>query len=112
MSESSALLRVNVSVSVLRLLLLNKFPVGTAVLEYLSGLGRAVVLVSTTKWLGSWYRVGVDWQPLDSPVDQTFETRLVFEDLQYIVQLHLTDMFSKFHRINQSHKLQDTDDWV
>jgi len=33
MSEPSALLRIRVSVSVLRLLLLNKLPVGTAVLE-------------------------------------------------------------------------------
>jgi len=36
MSEPTALLGVSVSVSVLRLLLLNKFPVETAVLEYMS----------------------------------------------------------------------------
>jgi len=36
-------------------LLLNKFPVGNAVMEYLSWLGLAVDL--GTSWLGSWYRV-------------------------------------------------------
>ena len=46
MSEPSALLsvRVSVSVSVLWLLLLHKFPVGTAVLEYLTWLGATVDL--------------------------------------------------------------------
>jgi len=58
MSEPSVLLSVRVSVSVLRLLLLNKFPVVTAVLEYSSCLGPAVDLHT------SWYWVRVDWQPL------------------------------------------------